>query len=434
LAVVLLVVFSGGWVGWKFYRNVAKVTHDSDPLSLLSVFHPTPIKSQNDWVNILVAGDSADRVDPGANGGNLTDSIMILSVNTQTKTGFMLSIPRDLWVDVPEEGWAKINSTYEFDGMSGLDQLVDTDFGIPIDYYALVNYQAFEDLVNAVGGIAVDIQSPDPRGLYDPQPYPGASAFKLANGWQTLDGLQALDLARARGDAYGSYGFPGSDFARTQHQRQMVLAIKDKITSSSVISNPLKLGQIADAIGNNVVTNLQLSQAEALYSLTKNINDSSVQSLNINTLVSGQNLLTRYAASNGESSLIPAAGVGNYSAIREAITKLMSNNPVVKESANIVVLNGGNIVGLAAAEGNILAAKGMDVSEVADAPQLYPTTTIINNSNGSDPNTKQALTALYGNNYSTNANLSADYPSADFIVILGENVTMPSGSTTSISQ
>ena len=170
---------------------------------------------------------------------------MVLSVNTRNNTALMLSIPRDLWVNIPGVGHSKINAAYTNGGMDKLQDVVEADMELTIDYQVLVNYSAFKDLVNAIGGITITIASDDKRGIYDPSlDYTTRNCCALAkypNGPVKLNGKQALNLARARGDAYGSYGFPASDFDRTNHQRQMLLAIKDKASSPSVIANPFKV-------------------------------------------------------------------------------------------------------------------------------------------------------------------------------------------------
>lgn len=446
----ILVGIMGSWLGWKIYRNVAKLTHDANPFSLLQVFHPVALKNQDGRVNILIGGDSSDRTDATANGGDLTDSIMVLSIDTHTNTAFMLSIPRDTWVQLPDNGGSlagthqKINAAntltkfsmpgYPSGGMGALEYVINQNFGIQTDYYALVNYGAFQDLVDALGGITVDIQSPDPRGLYDPQPFPGSKAFKLANGVQTLNGQEALDLARARGDAAGSYGFPQSDFDRTQHQRQMVIAIKDKASSTAVIANPFKVAGLLDAVGNNVTTDLKLDEIETLYTLTKKLNDNNITSVNINTLNGGNTtLLANYRSPSGESALIPAAGLDDFSDIQHAIQKLLSSNPLVKESANVVVVNAGNLVGLARSEAALLGTKGMVTTASYASPATQTGNTLIDNSAGADPNTKSYLQSQYKTTATTNATLTNEYPNADFILILGTSQTMPASSSTSTS-
>ncbi|HSX07397.1 MAG TPA: LCP family protein [Candidatus Saccharimonadales bacterium] len=437
LTIVAVIVIIGGWLGWKLYRDAAKVTHNNNPFNLLSAFKPVPLKNQNGQVNILLAGDSAD--DPGHDGADLTDSIMIMTINTKTHQASMLSVPRDLWVNIPAIGHQKINaantvthfsqSGYPNGGMGQLEQVITENLGITIDYYALINYTAFRDAVNAVGGITVNIQSPDSRGLYDPNiAKADGGPLKLPNGAVTLNGQTALNLARARGDSYYSYGFPKSDFDRTQHQRQMLLAIKDKVTSASVLSNPLKVGQLADAIGNNVQTDMKINEIESFYSYAKDITDTNTISYNLNDLVKGKTLLANYTAPNGQESLIPAAGMDDFTDIQAAITRLFSSDPVAREGAQVVVLNGGNIVGLASKEEQALSSKNIAVTAIADAPKDYATTEIIDNSKGAMPNTKQALQKLFGNNVIASDPAVTGY-TADFIVVLGQNQQAPGGST-----
>lgn len=429
LGVLAIAVIIGGWLGWKVVGNLDKVFHGnpfSDAGALLS--NTTLKGEQRGRVNLLLAGDSADRIDATNNGGDLTDSLMVVSVNTKDHSAFMLSIPRDLWVNVPRAGYNKINSVYEYDGMAGLESLISSDFGIPIDYYALVNYGAFVGLVNAVGGVTINIQSPDPRGLYDPQPFPGSTSLKLSNGANTLDGQQALNLARARGDAYGSYGFPQSDFDRTQHQRQLLVAIAQKAESIGVVGNPLKVSQVFDTLGSNVKTDLNLSDVLALIRVTKGIPPSSIASLSYS--YGGSNpLLTGYTSPSGQEALIPSAGIGNYTQLQAYYQQQTTNNPVSKEAASVVVLNGSDVVGLARQEQTTLQKQGMSVSSVTDASTEYPNTLIVDLSGGKDPATKAALQQIFSSGTTTTTSTTAsaeaaeakNYSSAKFVVILGKN-------------
>ncbi len=347
----------------------------------------------------------------------------------------MLSIPRDLWVKIPGEGHAKINSAYPAGGMELLQETVEQNLGVTINYQVLVNYKAFKDLVNAVGGISITIKSSDPRGIYDPSvDYTTRNCCALAkypNGPVNLDGKQALNLARARGDAYGSYGFPRADFDRTQHQRDMLLAIKDKTSSSSIIANPLKVASLVEAVGNNVKTNLQVNQIQTLYTFMKKVDNSKIDSYNINTL-KGENttMLTGYTSPNGQSALIPAAGIDDFTEIQAQITKILTADAVTKEGATVVVLNGTDSAGLAGKQVVALEGKGMTVV-TADAPAKQAASTIIDASDGAKPNTLAYLKKKYGATVTTNAALKAGYLSADFIVILGANTP---GTSTGSSQ
>jgi LCP family protein required for cell wall assembly len=257
--------------------------------------------------------------DPGHQGASLTDSIMLLSMSTTTHTGYMLSIPRDLYVKIPGYGAAKINEAYKDGGMALLEQIIETNFQTHVDYSALLNYTAVRDSVNALGGATVNIQSPDPRGLYDPNISPAdGGPLKLANGPQTVDGQTALNLTRARGDAYGSYGFPRADFDRTEHQREVFAAMKGKLTWHLIL-DPRKNGEVFDAFANNVKTDVTLGAVRPLYQLFNSIPDSQLQSVSLNNF-NGKNLLasTYYEG----STLSPAAGVNDYSDIVQALSQL----------------------------------------------------------------------------------------------------------------
>ena len=419
LGILLLICILG--LGARFYKDIAKLTGNNNPFSILSVFKPASLKNDNGRVNILVAGNSAD--DTGHDGAQLTDSIMVLSLNTNDNTALMLSIPRDTWVSIPGHGHSKINAAYVYGGMSLLKTVVENTTGLNIHYTALVNYSAFRDLVNAVGGITITIKSSDPRGIYDPSlDYTTRSCCSLAkypNGPVTLNGKQALNLARARGDAYGSYGFPDADYTRTLHQRQMLLAIKDKASTTAVIANPLKISQLVDAVGNNVKTDLQLNEMEALYYYGKKIDDSKIDSYNVRDLKGSGTPMLVSDMIDGQSVQIPAAGIDDYSDIQAQIQYLFSATPVQKENAAVVVLNATDTVGLAAQQATKLNEAGLSVLAHTDASTNQAQTTIIDNSQGQKPNTLAYLKKTYNATAITDASQTANYPSADFILILG---------------
>jgi LCP family protein required for cell wall assembly len=423
----------GTWYGSALIANLDKVFHGNVFSDAKALFTTTKLKGEADGrVNILLAGDSAD--DPNHAGADLTDSIMVLSIDTKNHTGFMLSIPRDLWVDVPGMSDQKINaandmtnfsqSGYPNGGMGQLEEIVQTDLGIPIDYYALIDYTAFKDAVDAVNGITINIQSPDPRGLYDAYTH-----LKLPNGAVTLTGQEALDLARARGDdADGdiSYGFPNSDFDRTQHQRQMLVALAQKASTVGVVANPIKVTHLFDAFGNNVQTDFNLQDALRFVQITKGINLSNLQSLTYTD--TGTNpLLTPYTdPSSGQEVLVPEAGVDDFSQLQQYYQQLTSNNPVVREAPTVVVLNGSKIIGLAHKEETSLQADGFNVVAIADANNEYPSTMIVDNSDGQKPNSKKVLQHLFpgttvtSDTGSTEAGEAQGY-TANFVVILGDN-------------
>ena len=439
IVTVVLIVLVGGWLGFKFARNTTKVFKGN----IFGIFKTTKLKGEDKGrVTILLAGNSAD--DPGHSGANLTDSILLVSIDTVNNNGYMLSIPRDLWVDYGTDecslGYSgKINAVYECGedvnfneagypkgGMGLLEKDVEEYFGVDINYYALINYTALRDAVNAIGGVDYTVDSDDPRGIYDPSfdYYTRGPLVKLSNGKHTLNGQQALNLARARGDAYGAYGYPRADFTRTEYQRQLLLAIKDKSLSIGVLSNPAKVSSLSDAIGNNVKTDFRTDEIRRLYDLSKLINNNNVRSVgladtNVNLITTGP--------INGVSAVIPRAGVGNYTDIQAFIKRLTSNDPVVKEGASAVVLNASGVSGLAAKQSTVIEAKGITVKAVASA-SIARADTVIVALNPKLTATKSYLQNLYKVTAVTSA---AGYPDAqgydsDFVIILGTKASTSS--------
>lgn len=332
IVLAILLALTGLWLGWKLVANWIKVFGWK---GITDVFNSTTLKGEDEGrVNILLAGNSAD--DPGHGGADLTDSIMVVSLSTKDKNGYIMSIPRDLYVDIPGSGYAKINEAYQNGqrskfketgyadgGMGLLQKTIATRFGMKLHYYALVNYTGLEQAVNAVGGIKITIASTDPRGLYDPSLdlKTRKPLVKLPNGEVTLDGRTALNLARARGNGRGAYGYAQSDFTRTEHQRKILIGLKDKASSAGTLSNPIKLGQLMDSFGGNVKTDLEAGEVRRLYELSKETPSNTITSVSLNK-ANGKNLLQSYTTRSRQSALVPAAGVDDYSEIQAFIASL----------------------------------------------------------------------------------------------------------------
>ncbi|HET8709569.1 MAG TPA: LCP family protein [Candidatus Saccharimonadales bacterium] len=427
ILIIVLLLLPILWLGGKFIYNAARIFKGN----IFGALSTTQLKGEDRGrVNILLAGNSVD--DPGHQGASLTDSIMIVSIDTKDNRAFLMSVPRDLWVNIPGGyGYHKINTAYTYGqqehfheagypdgGMGLLEKVIEQNLGIDLNYNVLINYNALKQAVDAVGGVDVTIRSDDPRGLYDPNiARVDGGPLKLSNGKHHLDGQTALNFARARGDSYYSYGFPGSDFDRTAHQRQLLVALKAKAFSSGVIANPLKVSSLMDALGANVKTDMTLSEVRRLIQIGQNIDNKHIKSVSLND-ADGKNLLASYRSPSGESALIPAAGIDDYTDIQRFIHKLTSNNPIVKEDATVTLLNGTDTYGLAAKNADKLEAKSINVAQTADAAGVRKNTTIINNAGTSKPATLQLLQSMYGS-YVTTTNPYKGKYNQDFIVVLG---------------
>ena len=332
LAVFLLVLLPLSvltvWNGRNVSAAAEKMFGSGNLLNLLS---PARLDNQKGRVNVLITGFSAD--DPGHGGAELTDSIMIMSLDKKTKTGYMLSVPRDLYVDIPGFGPAKINEAYQDGRRSGfsekgypkggmglLSKTISEKFDIQLHYYLLINYGSVREVVAELDGVTVDIDSDDPRGIYDPNFLPKeGGGLKLKNGRQKINASEALRLTRARGSTYGSYGFPQSDFDRGKNQRKVIKAIKEKLTWK-ILLDPRRNSEIFDAFASNIKTDVKFPEALPLFRLFRSVPDSKIKSAGLRD---GEvNLLGSYRTQTGQSALIPTGGIDDYEEIKNYIDSL----------------------------------------------------------------------------------------------------------------
>ena len=438
LVIILIALLVGGFLGYKVLQNATRVFNGN----ILGLLDSTKLKGEDQGrVNILLAGTSEG--DPGHEGARLTDSLMIVSIDTKNNNAFLLSIPRDLWVSYQTKECSaglqgKINAAYicgeetDFNkagyaagGMGLLEKVVQDSFGLNIHYYAKINYAAFKDSVDAVGGINIDLKTKDPRGIldriFDWQCKYKCYKVKYPNGPLDLNGQQALDLARARGDGIGypTYG-TGNDFGRTERQRQMLVALKDKAISAGVLSNPTKIASLLDAAGNNVETDFQTNELRRLYEIGKNVKSDNIKSIGLTD--DDVSLVETFRSNDGQSAVRPVAGTRNFSEIISFIRKIISSDPVVKEGASVTVLNGSGVTGLAQEKADQIAVKGILVTDVGNAASRNKTL-IIDQSDGKKSGTKAFLQKQFSAAVGTDSaatSEAAKYKS-DFVIILGKN-------------
>jgi LCP family protein required for cell wall assembly len=192
-----------------------------------------------------------------ADGPPRTDTMILLTIDPLTKTAGMLNIPRDLWVNIPGFEYGRINTAYplgiayEVPG-GGPQQAKDTVeelLGVPIDYYAIIDFSAFEQFINELGGINVKVDneiSVDPIGK--------GNTVVLKPGNYLLDGPTALAYARARHTE-------GGDFDRAQRQQQVILAIRDRIFELGPAQVASKIPALYNQLAAGIHSDLSLDDA-----------------------------------------------------------------------------------------------------------------------------------------------------------------------------
>lgn len=330
LGLLIAIIFAGfvGTVGWVLFNAQKALDKSTDGQggSIIQVLLPAPAPSPSDKTdspdryNILIAGSSFD--DPKHPGGQLTDGIIVASVDLKTHETTLVSVPRDLWVEYNGSGM-KINAVHVAAGtgragLNALSGVVERATGLHIDRRILVGFQAVEGIVDTIGGIDVTINSPDPRGINDPM-----VGLRLNNGTQHLDGATALLLARARNDpvpAGGEYGLPQSDYSRQQSQRMILAAIVAKVRSSGAYANPLTLVSLMQQLSDHITTDLSSVDLRSLYDAT---HGGGVDGFTIRG-ESGNILIRNYTAPGGADALAPMAGTFDYGPIQAYVKAKLS--------------------------------------------------------------------------------------------------------------
>jgi LCP family protein required for cell wall assembly len=241
-------------------------------ICVLVVAFPTlSLPYEGNRINVLLLG--IDRRS-GTGWAYRTDTIVVVTMDPGTRAAGMLSIPRDLQVMIPGHGEDRINTAnvfgYRPDNPEGgpdlLKETMRANFGIPIDGYLMVDFAVFEQIVDTLGGIEVEV----PRALHDtryPDPRPGdPHAFKTIHfdpGWQHMDGQRALEYARSR--------MSTTDFDRAKRQQLILLAIRERALSLSAIPRwPL----LAKTVADGVKTDMGLEDLLALAVLAARIDSS----------------------------------------------------------------------------------------------------------------------------------------------------------------
>jgi LCP family protein required for cell wall assembly len=428
LALIILITM-GGLLFSQSYLKLNKVFKGTTGTvaALRPNVNPDLLKGEGSGrINILLIGRGGGNHD----GPDLTDSMMIASIDPINYSTTLISLPRDLWVNAPNAGVMKINAAWEAGefkylgkvapgstnpgaisaGFNLVDQTVNQVLGVNIDYNILVDFQAFQQAVDTVGGITLNVPTPlvDPTMAWENSNNP----ILAQAGVQNFDGAQALLYVRSRETT--------SDFARAARQRAVLVSLKNKIETLGTLSNPLKISGLINAFGNNVQTDLSLSNASRLYSIIKNISNTNVTSADLST---APNQFVTTGNTAGQSIVLPTSGLFNYGEIQQYVRGLLKDPYIIKENAKIMILNGTNTPGLATNVANELKTYGYNISGVANTQASgWSQTTLVNLTHGKDPYTQhyleqrfnvKAVSQLPPNTISTN--------DADFVIIIGSN-------------
>ena len=363
---------------------------------LLSVPQGTILPTPDPWtgasrVTILVMG--LDYRDWEANQGPpRSDTMILLTIDPLSHTAGMLSIPRDLWVDIPGMGYNKINTVIRWGelytvpgGGPGLAiKTVENFLGVPINFYAVVDFFAFEKFIDEIGGIDVNIPeeiSVDPIGPHN--------TVILKPGLQHLDGAVALAYARNRYTAL-------DDYDRSKRQHQVILAIRDRILSADMLPQLVyKAPALYQELISGVHTNLSMLQAIQLAWLAQ-----SIPAGNIKSAVLGPQQLIDATSPDGLAIYKPITA--KVRLVRDEVFAASdSTGPMASgdtqdrlkaEQAHLSLVNASGSEELSARTANFLRPLGMIVQDVSTAPEAASLTKIVDHTG--KPYTIQYLVKL----------------------------------------
>ena len=434
IVLIVLIIATVGYFGIKAFLAGSQIV-SGNIFDLFGQGKPLQ-QDQNGRSNILIFGTSEDDKAHVDAGPNLTDSIMVASLDQNKKVTMLTSVPRDIWVKYDQACTAgyegKINALYqcmsndgknEKAGAQKLMQAVGKIYGLTMHYYVHVNYTALREAVDAVGGIDIKVESSDPRGIldrnFDWECNYNCYLVKYPNGPAHLDGKHALALARARNSS-GGYGLQKGNFDRERNQQKILVALRDKASSVGTLANPAAVSALIDTLGKNVRTNFEAKELRTLVDVARDMKNKAITSVSLDQ---DQNPLLTTGNVGGQSIVRPALGLYDFSDIHRFIQRKISNDPVITEAAKIDILNGSGIPGAAQAEADKLTAKNYIVGVVDTAPAGEYSSVQIYQRNSKKSGTKKKLEQLYGVKV-TNSGLPAGVTSSsDFVIIVGKTST-----------
>ena len=417
----IVLILLGGVIWFILWGNdiIAKITGGQGNIFDLFTENYVDLKTdENGRTNILAFGTSGYNMDGDEgngthDGAQLTDSIMVISLDQKTGDVAMLSLPRDLKASSTCTATSKINELYWCNNMDGNDEqagaealsnevgkILDLDF----QYYAHLNWGSLIQIVNTLGGIEVTLDE-------DISDYGWTGAVFKAGETYTIDGDQALGLARAR------HGTASGDFTRGASQQKILIGIKDKVLEKQLSLTDII--SLASTLGDNLRTNFSIDEMKSLAHLTYDFDFNNIRQV---SLIEPEKLMTT-GTINGISYVLPVGGNGNYSNIRAYVAKMFSSDPKQYEDPTILILNANDTPGAAANEKIKLEEDNYPTIYVDDVPAtgefeneytLYARTE-------EKPGTKKLLEEKYNTTAKTLEELPAGIDTTcDFVIIVNK--------------
>lgn len=365
LAVLALIFGTAIWItatGLVALKNIS-AQNDSTAPNIKEIENSDVSKFAKEGearVNIVIIGIGGS----GHAGGQLADTIQVLSLDSVNDTYSIVSVPRDLLVTHPSGSKGKINTVYSLGdtycktiscptnsdkGGVAMKSVVEKVLGLDVHYFVRIDFAGFKQVVNALGGVQVDVE----KTLSDPN-YPcdnditTVCGYYQAAGKINMTGDQALKYARCRN------GTCGNDFGRSERQQQLLSAVREKMLSVGTFTNPKKITDLISALGSHLKTDLSATELLTVTDQIKNANKDLVRTLVLDT--AHESVLTSRNEPNIGYVIVPTAGIGKFSELHEYILRALPDPFIIKEAAEVTIIEGVGSKGAEALKDKLLNA------------------------------------------------------------------------------
>ena len=414
-------------------RPDATPTAPSTATPLPDPFAEVPVWQSPDRVTILLLGLDMGDDDPRL--PTRSDTMILVTVDPVHKRAGMLSIPRDLWVPIPGHGENKINTAHffgEVDKAGGGPALavktVEYNFGVRVNYYARVDFHGFEELIDAIGGVTLDVERP----IRDDD-YPIASEksgrtrrIYIPTGLQHMDGAQALRYARSR--------HADNDFGRNHRQQAVLLAARTQILQPSILP---RVPQMIGILRSALQTDVPLTDVLPLFNMARGIQSKDIVSRTIDSSmvidVNGDGTVLvpdrkkiRKLVEEIFSDAPPSATAKPTATPVPTPTRIPSPTPTPTKTAPIAVrvYNGTLRDHLAADTAEMLRVRGYDIRDVGQASRSDYAQTVILDHTGR-PHVAAAIAQMLDVPSTAIRRAQAAEDGSDVTIILGQDARAP---------
>jgi len=341
-------------------------------------------------MNFLILGNDAR-----GNEKARADTIILMHVDAKKKKAVLVSIPRDMRVQIPGKGYNKINAAHSYGGSELMVRTVEDFTGFTIHHYVETDFDGFQKMVDALGGVEIYIEKPMNDKL--------ANAF-FARGYHTLTGPEALAFVRSR-------KFPRGDFDRAKNQQTFLRALYKKAKEPTSLT---KLPKLIGIFAENSITDLTSSELLSFASLIRSIPEENIETVTLEG-TSKKIKGVSYVIPNDVKNKDILARIKEGKSVEEAV---LGYSEVKPKDVKVKVLNGGSIVGLAGKVKDKLAKDGFKVLAAENADRTNYTKTKILYRDGQVEKAKCVQKYLTKGSLEVSKNLTSE---ADVVVIIGQD-------------